>query len=189
MWKPIPATNGRYEASDQGEIRNVPMPLQITRNGSTYIRHTTGKVLTKHRKRRKATAPEYEFVYLRVQGKSKRRAVHALVLEAFVGPRKGHQQCRHLDGNSLNNRLDNLRWGTPAENRADIRRHGRTAEGERNGNTALRYEDVIAMRVMHSRGMSTYQLSEWFDVDPSTIGKIIRGDSWPRLVAALEAAP
>lgn len=40
-------------------------------------------------------------------------AVHILVAEAFLGPRPGGmEECRHLDGDKLNNRADNLRWGT-----------------------------------------------------------------------------
>lgn len=51
------------------------------------------------------------------------RFVHRLVLEAFVGPCPPGMQCRHLDGNSLNNRLSNLCWGTPKENLDDAVRH------------------------------------------------------------------
>lgn len=189
MWKTIPETGNRYEASEDGQIRNVVLPVTIVRGNSSWTRTTTGKVLKVHRLRRKPSAPEYEFVWLRVGGKSKRRAVHALVLAAFVGPRKDWEQCRHLDGDSLNNKLSNLCWGTPEENRADIRRHGRTAEGGRNGNTQLSHAEVLAIRVMGAKGMSTYQLSKWFGVSPSTIGKIVNGSSWPNLVAALEAAP
>lgn len=189
MWKTIPETGNRYEASEDGEIRNVVLPVTIVRGKSSWTRMTTGKVLKAHRLRRKPSAPEYEFVYLRVDGKSKRRAVHALVLDAFVGPRKEWEQCRHLDGNSLNNKLSNLCWGTPEENRADIRRHERTANGPRNGNTPLSPAEVLALRVMCAKGMSTYQLSTWFGVSPATIGKIVSGESWPNVVAALEAAP
>jgi hypothetical protein len=32
--------------------------------------------------------------------------------------------CRHLDGNPINNRLENLRWGTHKENKADAIKHG-----------------------------------------------------------------
>lgn len=48
-----------------------------------------------------------------------------MVLRAFVGePPAGHE-CRHLDGDRQNNALDNLAWGTRAENVADTIRHGR----------------------------------------------------------------
>lgn len=47
------------------------------------------------------------------------RYVHHLVLEAFVGLRPQGTECCHYDGDTTNNRLDNLRWGTSADNKAD----------------------------------------------------------------------
>jgi len=41
------------------------------------------------------------------------------VLETFVGPRPYNMECRHLDGNKLNNNLDNVCWGTHTENSKD----------------------------------------------------------------------
>jgi hypothetical protein len=189
MWKPIPETDSKYEVSDTGEVRNVPYLVTVSRNGTEHSRFTTGKVLEQQKFRRKPTAPEYAAVYLRIGGKVVRRSVHTLVLSAFVGLRTKEQQCRHLDGNSLNNRVENLAWGTAAENRADITRHGRTAAGERNGRATLAQEDVLAIRVMSGRGMSTYQLSQWFNVHPSTIQRIALNILWPKLVAAVEAPP
>lgn len=54
-----------------------------------------------------------------VDGKHTVRYVHHLVLEAFVGPRPPGMEACHFDGNAQNNRLENLRWGTSAENKAD----------------------------------------------------------------------
>lgn len=50
--------------------------------------------------------------------------VHHLVLSTFMcsKPNTGKRiECRHLDGNPANNFVDNLRWGTVKENRADRR--------------------------------------------------------------------
>lgn len=57
-------------------------------------------------------------------GEQRDISVHKLVLETFVGPRPEGMECRHLDGNKLNNRLENLCWGTPSENSYDRVRHG-----------------------------------------------------------------
>lgn len=57
-------------------------------------------------------------------GKRYVQSVHVLVLLAFVGPCPEGMECRHLDGNPANNRLDNLCWGTGSENWNDKRRHG-----------------------------------------------------------------
>lgn len=42
--------------------------------------------------------------------------VHRLVLAAFVGPCPEGMEALHLDNDPSNNRLDNLKWGTPSEN-------------------------------------------------------------------------
>lgn len=49
--------------------------------------------------------------------------VHKLVLLAFVGPKPEGMQCRHLDGNKVNNHISNLVWGTASENALDRIRH------------------------------------------------------------------
>ena len=52
-------------------------------------------------------------------GKGYMHQVHALVLNAFVGPCPKGMQCRHLNGKPWDNRLCNLKWGTPRENGED----------------------------------------------------------------------
>jgi hypothetical protein len=51
--------------------------------------------------------------------------VHQLVAAAFHGPRpEGMEEIRHLDGDKLNNRANNLCYGTRSENQRDRLRHG-----------------------------------------------------------------
>lgn len=55
--------------------------------------------------------------YCRVHLKRKHYSVHRLVLLNFLGdaPTINHI-VNHIDGNKLNNRLDNLEWATQSEN-------------------------------------------------------------------------
>lgn len=57
-------------------------------------------------------------------GRGKKKRVHRLVLEAFIGLCPKGKECRHLDGNPSNNKLENLTWGTSKENASDQFRHG-----------------------------------------------------------------
>ncbi len=49
--------------------------------------------------------------------------MHRLVLLAFRGEAAG-RQARHINGNSLDNRLDNLSWGSQSENEQDKHQSG-----------------------------------------------------------------
>lgn len=57
-----------------------------------------------------------------MQGRSD-RYVHHLVLETFVGPRPEGMEARHLNGDYSDNRLQNLAWGTKAQNMQDRIKH------------------------------------------------------------------
>lgn len=65
----------------------------------------------------------YLTVGLRRDGRTHRFHVHRLVLMAFVGPGDGLDGC-HNNGDRMDNRLENLRWGTRADNIRDQVRHG-----------------------------------------------------------------
>jgi len=107
LWQPICGFDGRYEVSDQGNVRS-------------WTKHKRGALL------KQSPGPGG---YLTVgladpKGVSHTQRVHRLVLEAFAGPPEIDQVCRHLDGNCRNNRLSNLRWGTQSENIRDAVMHG-----------------------------------------------------------------
>jgi hypothetical protein len=53
----------------------------------------------------------YRQVSLRRKSKRTTEVVHRLVLLAFVGPAPAGHECRHLNGNPSDNRLENLVWG------------------------------------------------------------------------------
>ncbi len=58
------------------------------------------------------------------KGKVEMKLVHRLVLETFVGPCPDKQECCHNNGNSLDNRISNLRWDTRKANVKDACVHG-----------------------------------------------------------------
>jgi HNH endonuclease/NUMOD4 motif-containing protein/dATP/dGTP diphosphohydrolase len=118
-WRPIPGYEGYYEASDFGRVRSVDHDVQTVNS----VRHYKGKVLS---------APidpslevPYRQVVLQVAGRRRTWRVHQLVAQAFHGSApEGHEVC-HTNGDSLDNRASNLRWGTRSENIQDVIKHGR----------------------------------------------------------------
>ena len=110
-WRDVPGFEGRYQVSDDGRVLSLP---RYGAGGRMLKLAPTGK--------------GYRSVSLSLAGASRGRLVHQLVLLAFVGPRPADAVTRHLDGDPTNNALSNIVYGTPVENRADMRRHGRDAQ-------------------------------------------------------------
>ncbi len=108
----------------------------------------------------------------------KRRRIHTLVLEAFVGLRPLSMECRHADGNPANNRLDNLSWGTHQENMDDLGAHGRRPCGERSGAAKFTANQIREIRRRRQLGESTYSLAVAFDSDRGNISRIVRRITW-----------
>lgn len=115
-WRPVLGYEGKYEVSDQGEVRSLDRMI----NGPHGPRRWKGRIL----KKKPSKIGGYGMVSLRDSGRDRYVSVHTLVLESFVGPRPEENVCRHLDGNPSNDRLENLRWGTQKENIQDSIKHG-----------------------------------------------------------------
>jgi hypothetical protein len=74
--------------------------------------------------------------------------------------------------------VTNLAWGTPKENMADRRKHGRGANGERNVRAKLTLAQVSDLRKRALTKGEMKQLAIKLGVRPATIQKIVRGKSW-----------
>lgn len=105
--------------------------------------------------------------------------VHAAVLAAFVGPKPSNNHCcRHLNGDSLDNRLENLAWGTFAENTADREAHGTDGACERNPSAKLTREQVVEIRRRLATGARQKELLDEFPISFAQMSAIARGVSW-----------
>jgi len=89
----------------------------------------------------------YECVYLkRDDGHKQQILIHHLMLWAHGFPKPFKKAVgRHLDGNPLNNAIENLKWGTMRENADDTVKHGRL-KGHLNPASRLKPEDVVYIR-------------------------------------------
>lgn len=99
--------------------------------------------------------------------------VHQLILEAFVGPKPLGLECRHLDGDPLNNRLDNLLWGTHQENIADATKEGRM------GGFKLVIDDVRQiLDLIKITRMNENDIGKLYGVSAGTIRAIKEYRTW-----------
>lgn len=111
----------------------------------------------------------YRCCGLIVNGKAITPRMRQLVLIAngFPRPSKKHV-ARHLDGNKINDSIDNLVWGTYLENGQDRSKHG-IERGDVNHNSKLSPEQV---RVIRASKESARTLSGTYAVTIRTIYNI-----------------
>lgn len=114
-WRPVPSEPDLL-ASTWGRVLQQPRYAPMKRGG--YRIYTPvprfGQVS------RSKTDANHEFMIIMVYDRVKKqrpRKVHQLVCEAFHGPKPFPKAVViHGDENSINNRPENLRWGTQKEN-------------------------------------------------------------------------
>lgn len=70
-------------------------------------------------------------------GKIKNKKVHRLMLEVFAGPCPPDHEGAHLNGNTLDNRIENLKWVTHKENCDHQVDHGTRRVGSKHQNSKL----------------------------------------------------
>ena len=80
------------------------------------IFRVNGKSLVETSKFRTSRDKRYKSVTATVDGKQKHYYVHRLMAEAFIPNTENKPQVNHIDGNPLNNNIDNLEWVTASEN-------------------------------------------------------------------------
>lgn len=112
IWKEIEGFDGRFSISNYGRVRQ---------NNISYI--TKQNKLIKHEE--KIIEPFiWQSKYLRVdlicnKKDNKHRLatyIHKLVAEYFIGERPEGYEIDHIDGNYLNNRVDNLQYVSHKDN-------------------------------------------------------------------------
>lgn len=105
--------------------------------------------------------------------------VHRLVCEIANGPCPPGLQCRHLDGNKLNNNIDNLAWGTPLENSSDKYEHGTVGFGEKNPMAVLTWKQAAEIRRTYAQGLVTQKnLAAGHGVSIMTVNRIVNNKTW-----------
>lgn len=161
VWTDIPEYEGRYQVSNMGRVKSLDRSV-IDKKGRKHP--TTGRVMK--------PVPDKKTGHLRIGlFKDNKRCVlyvHRLVMEAFVGQCPSNMEVCHNDGDSSNNRLDNLRYDTRNENMIDASKINRHPAQK------LSPEDVIAIRQRLSTGERQKDIAKDYGVGQYAISAINR---------------
>ncbi len=156
LWKNIDGFPG-YQVSSFGNVRSC-------RRGEWHIMKQVTRM------------DGYRTVRFCLARKIYTRPIHRLVAVAFYGPPQPRQEVLHEDDNPANNRLENLRWGTHAENMAQMSAKGRASLSE--CFAKLTREKVADIRSMLAAGNTLRKVAATFGVCHGTISNIKQGRKW-----------
>jgi hypothetical protein len=97
IWIDIKGHEGCYQISNHGKVKSLDR-IVIKSNGVKMFRK--GQIMT---------SVNYDG-YMRVRVEKKVLSVHRLVAKHFIPNPENFSQVDHIDGNTLNAHVDNLRW-------------------------------------------------------------------------------
>lgn len=160
-WKDIDGCPG-YQVSNLGRVRSF---WKRTGTPPWALWDTPQRILRAWGETRKSGGC-YLFVNLGT-GKTAVR-IHKLVADAFLGPCPNGMEICHNDGDSTNNRANNLRYDTRRGNMMDV-------PPSKRGCAKIDRSNVIIIRKRILKGETAQEVSVDYPVSASTISKIARG--------------
>lgn len=136
VWKDIPGYDGYYQISNWGNVKSSRKILKAgLRKGYLYIP-------LKHRK----------------------FSIHRLVAMVFIDNPKNYPEIDHIDGNPLNNYVNNLRWVDRKQNELNPITRKRLSESLKGRN--IKWKNKISETLKgrsgekHPRSIKIYQYSK-----------------------------
>lgn len=130
---------------------------------------------------------QYKRIYLRVPDqKPKTFLVHRLVALTYLPKEEGKDFVNHIDGDKLNNSLENLEWVTSSENLRHAFRTGlKSNTGIGNPKSVLSEGEVREIYYKLSEGSRVIDLSREYGITTSAIGKIKTKSNWQDILKDL----
>lgn len=151
LWKPIKGYEDKYEISNYGRVRSLPIK---SKNKDTY-RTVKGKILKPNQCR------GYYTIGLLKNGKFKTLRIHRLVAQTFIENKNNYPAVNHIDGNKKNNRVDNLEWCTYSHNIKEAFRLGLKKPSEKQKEVVRQYCKKNKTKSVIQLDMNDNFIKEW----------------------------
>ncbi len=109
-----------------------------------------------------------------------------LLLMAFDRLPQPGEVARHLNDIKLDDRLENLAWGTRTQNIADAVKNGRLPRGEQKYNSKLFPLDAINIFHLRRKGYTFSRIGKIYGIHEMTASNIVKGRGWKYLFNLME---
>ena len=172
-WRDVVGFEGLYEVSSLGRVRSVPRYVHTTNKRKYLIK---GKIL-----RPVPQKSKHLQLWLRKEGQTIPVRVHRLVADAFLGPCPPNKECCHNNGVPFDNRVDNLRWDTRANNIRQSYTDGRDVVIPRHKKGSTHYASKLTAAqadFVRTSNLSGVELAKKLGVSPMTISRCKRGHTY-----------
>ena len=125
----------------------------------------------------------YLYVNLCHNSKSYKKYIHRLKAIAFIENKNNCKEVNHIDGNKLNNDLNNLEWVTSKENKIHAFENNiNKYKGETHKKSKLKEIDVINIRSEYLKNKTSHsKLAVLYGVNQSVITRVINKFSWKHI--------
>lgn len=171
QWKPIDGTDGRYDVSNTGRVRN----------NNNYRNTNTAKVISQ-----RLTQSGRVLVTLYIEGKRKDFQAHRLVAKAFIPNDENLPQVNHIDGNPQNNSVENLEWCDAFHNMRHAYRTGLMENAREAAKVTVRNLVEISKTKMIPITAVNMETAEYQKFDGINVAAISLGIGCPEVLEVLK---
>jgi hypothetical protein len=168
IWKDIIGYEGLYQVSNKGRIKSFP------KKG-----HKEDLILSLI-----LTDKGYYRVGIRKDKNKIMFHVHRLVGAAFIPNPENKPEINHIDGNPLNNCVENLEWCTRSENSIHSYKTGLqiSQKGEQHGRSKLKDWEVKQIREIYScGGIKMKDIGLKFGISRQSVYRIVNNKGWKHI--------
>ncbi len=174
VWKFIPGWEKYYSVSNLGRIRSEKRFIDEKRaEGWKPKKYEVKEKILNPRLMKEGKG--YWRVSLSRESKIKYIYVHRAVAWAFIGPQEKGIEVRHINGDSQDNILENICYGTKSENIADAKRHGTFPLLENRPGAKLTRDQAI--EIVYAKGTLT-EIAKNYNVGSGVIRQVKMGETW-----------
>ena len=164
IWKDIEGYEGYYQVSNLGRVKSFP------RFGTISSERILKLHLSKY---------GYLSACLCKDNKKVLKRVNRLVALAFIPNKNIFLEVNHIDGNKLNNCVENLEWCSNSENKVHAYKIGLLSrKGIENCNAKLEMDKANEIRELCKKGISQRVIAEQYGVRQQTISDIKNNKLW-----------
>lgn len=155
---------------------------EVTRDGKVFSTEHNWRGYGRRELTPTPDSDGYLCVRVSINGSRAKVRVHRLVAWEFLPPRPDpFHEIRHLNGDKLDNRAENLAWGTRKDNAADRDAHGRTSRGPGHSaairaglKDALTDVEIRAITRLTAKGWTQRAIAERIGRSQSAVGHVVR---------------